>query len=113
MKHILTVLILLTSLLMAKPKFTDKQIAAMTPQYFSRNHTAPKLTGLKIYTDGGDRIYHVAIKADRNRSSEDLSFAVSALANMGQYAKKPFKKYVFHEHLGIQICGVELINSIN
>ena len=73
MKHILTVLIILTSILMAKPKFTDKQIAAMTPQYFSRNHTAPKLTGLKIYTDGGERIYHVEIKADRNRSSEDLS----------------------------------------
>jgi len=91
MKHILTVLILLTSLLMAKPKFTDKQIAAMTPQYFSRNHTAPKLTGLKIYTDGGERIYHVEIKADRNRSSEDLSFAVSALANMGQYAKNLLK----------------------
>jgi len=32
MKHILTVLILLSSILMAKPKFTDKQIAAMTPQ---------------------------------------------------------------------------------
>ena len=93
MKQLITFLIILTSFMVAKPKFTDKQIAAMTPQYFSRNHKAPKLVGLKIYMDNGQRIYHVEIKVDRNRSSEDLSFAVSALANMGQYAKKPFKKY--------------------
>ena len=84
----------MVSVTTAKPKFTDQQIAAMTPQYFKRNHSAPKLTGLKIYTQDGDRIYYIEIAADRNRSSEDLSFAVSALANMGQYAKKPFKKYI-------------------
>ena len=67
----------------------------MTPQYCKRNHSAPKLTGLKIYKDGGDRVYHIEIMADRNRSSDDLSFAVSALANMGQYEKKPFKKIEF------------------
>ena len=74
----------------------------MTPQYFKRNHSAPKLTGLKIYTKDGERIYHVEIAADRNRSSDDLSFAVSALANMGQYAKKPFKKYVVVMHYDVR-----------
>ena len=98
MKQFLTLLLVITSIAVAKPKFTDKQIAAMTPKYFTRNHKAPKLTGLKIYTDKGQRVYHIEIKADRNRSSEDLSFAVSALANMGQYAKKPFKKYVVVMH---------------
>ena len=63
----------------------------MTPQYFKRNHSAPKLTGLKIYTKDGERTYYVEILADRNRSSDDLSFAVSALANMGQYAKNHSK----------------------
>lgn len=82
------------TLAVAKPKFSDQQIAAMTPQYFKRNHSAPKLTGLKIYTDNGQRVYQVEIDVSRNRSNDDLSFAVSALANMGQYAKKPFKKYV-------------------
>ena len=82
------------TLIVAKPKFSDQQIAAMTPQYFKRNHSAPKLTGLKIYTDKGQRVYQVEINVSRNRSNDDLSFAVSALANMGQYAKKPFKKYV-------------------
>ena len=53
---------------------------------------------LKIYTDNGQRIYQVEIQVTRNRSNDDLSFAVSALANMGQYAKKPFKKYVVIMH---------------
>ena len=103
MKYLLILLMFTTSnFLFAKPKFTDQQIAAMTPQYFKRNHSAPKLTGLKIYTKDGARIYHVEIVADRNRSSDDLSFAVSALANMGQYAKKPFKKYVVVMHYDIR-----------
>ena len=103
MKYLLKLLMFTTSnFLFAKPKFTDQQIAAMTPQYFKRNHSAPKLTGLKIYTKDGARIYHVEIVADRNRSSDDLSFAVSALANMGQYAKKPFKKYVVVMHYDIR-----------
>ena len=102
MKYFLVLMVGFTSVLMAKPKFTDQQIAAMTPQYFKRNHSAPRLTGLKIYKDGGDRVYHVEIMADRNRSSDDLSFAVSALANMGQYAKKPLKKYVVVMHYNVR-----------
>ena len=99
MKYLLITLMFTSSnFLLAKPKFTDQQIAAMTPQYFKRNHSAPKLTGLKIYTDNGQRIYQVEIQVTRNRSNDDLSFAVSALANMGQYAKKPFKKYVVIMH---------------
>lgn len=102
MKYALTLIMGFTVLMAGKPKFTDQQIAAMTPQYFKRNHTAPKLTGLKIFKEGGDRIYQVEILADRNRSSDDLSFAVSALANMGQYAKKPFKKYVVVMHYDVR-----------
>ena len=102
MKYVFTFLIISSTLFAGKPKFTDQQIAAMTPQYFKRNHMAPKLTGLKIYREGGDRIYHIEILVDRNRSSDDLSFAVSALANMGQYAKKPFKKYVVVMHNNVR-----------
>ena len=94
MKYVTTIIMASLTLIVAKPKFSDQQIAAMTPQYFKRNHSAPKLTGLKIYTDNGQRVYQVEIDVSRNRSNDDLSFAVSALANMGQYAKKPFKKYV-------------------
>ncbi|MDP6338841.1 MAG: hypothetical protein QF842_00745 [Candidatus Marinimicrobia bacterium] len=111
MKQFLVILMVLSSMAAAKPKFTDKQIAAMTPQYFARNHKAPKLTGLKIYKEGGARIYHVEILADRNRSSDDLSFAVSALANMGQYAKKPFKKYVVVMRYDLRGKGTDICEA--
>ena len=102
MKYVFTLLIISSTLFAGKPKFTDQQIAAMTPQYFKRNHMAPKLTGLKIYREGGDRIYHIEILADRNRSTDDISIAVSSLANMGQYAKNPFKKYVVVMHNNVR-----------
>ena len=108
MKNIITCILSLVAILHAKPKFSDQQIAAMTPQYFKRNHSAPKLTGLKIYTENGDRIYYIEISANRNRSSEDLSFAVSALANMGQYAKKPFKKYVVVLNYNLRGQGADI-----
>jgi len=70
MKQLITFLIILTSFMVAKPKFTDKQIAAMTPQYFSRNHKAPKLVGLKIYMDNGQftsfQPYSCALKMQIN-----------------------------------------------
>lgn len=102
MKNVLIFILGFTILIAGKPTFTDQQIAAMTPQYFKRNHNAPKLTGLKIFKENGERIYQVEILVNRNRSSEDLSFAVSALANMGQYSKKPFKKYIVVMHYDVR-----------
>ena len=99
------------TLVHGKPKFTYQQIAAMTPQYFKRNHSAPQLTGLKIYTDNGQRVYQVEINVSRNRSNDDLSFAVSALANMGQYAKKPFKKYVVVMHSNVRGKTVDVCEA--
>ena len=95
MRYSIVFLFFISSILIAKPKFTDQQIAGMTPKYFKRNHTAPKLKGIKIYKEGNERIYYIEIIADRNRSSDDLSFAVSALANMGQYAKKPLSLSIY------------------
>ena len=99
------------TLVHGKPKFSDQQLAAMTHQYFKRNHSAPKLTGLKIYTDNGQRVYQVEIRVSRNRSNDDLSFAVSALANMGQYAKKPFKKYVVVMHSDVRGKTVDICEA--
>ena len=71
----------------AKPKFSDNQIIAMTPHYFERNHTSPELLGVNIYKSRQGRVYQIDIQVDRNRVNDDLSFAYSALTNMGQYAK--------------------------
>ena len=65
----------------------------MTPRYFQRNHTAPKLLGVNIYKTREGRVYQVDIMTDRNRTNEDMGFAYSALTNMGQYAKKKFNQF--------------------
>ena len=111
MKYVIIILLAFVTLVHGKPKLSDQQIAAMTPQYFKRNHSAPKLTGLKIYTDNGQRVYQVEIRVSRNRSNDDLSFAVSALANMGQYAKKPFKKYVVIMHSDVRGKTVDVCEA--
>ena len=111
MRYSIVFLLFISSVLIAKPKFTDQQIEGMTPKYFKRKHTAPKLKGLKSYKEGNERIYYIEIIADRNRSSEDLSFAVSALANMGQYAKKPFNKYVVVMHYNVRGKGVDICEA--
>ena len=111
MKYVITIIMAFVTLVHGKPKFSDQQIATMTPQYFKRNHSAPKLTGLKIYTDNGQRVYQVEIRVSRNRSNDDLSFAVSALANMGQYAKKPFKKYVVVMHSDVRGKTVDVCEA--
>ena len=111
MRYSIVFLFFISSILIAKPKFTDQQIAGMTPKYFKRNHTAPKLKGIKIYKEGNERIYYIEIIANRNRSSDDLSFAVSALANMGQYAKKPFNKYVVVMHYNVRGKSVDICEA--
>ena len=59
----------------------------MTPRYFQRNHTAPKLLGVNIYKTREGRVYQVDIMTDRNRTNEDMDFAYSALTNLGQYVR--------------------------
>ena len=81
MRKILPI-ILISAFATAGPKFSDDQLKAMTPHYFTRNHTAPKLLGVSIYKTRTGRVYRVDIKADRNRSNADLSFAYSALTTM-------------------------------
>ncbi len=92
------ILLLLPLLIFAKPKFNDADLKSMTPRYFHRNHSAPKLLGVNIYKTRQGRVYQVDIKVDRNRANEDLEFAYSALTNMGQYAKKQFNQFIVVIH---------------
>ena len=96
--RLLIIINLIPILFAAKPKFSDNQILAMTPHYFDRNHTSPELLGVNIYKTRQGRVYQVDIQVDRNRVNEDLSFAYSALTNMGQYAKKPIKQLIVVMH---------------
>ncbi len=90
--------LLLPGLLFPKPRFSDIQLKAMTPHYFARNHSAPELLGVNIYTSHKGRVFQVDIAVDRNRSNDDLGFAYTALTTMGEYAKKPFQQFIVVMH---------------
>lgn len=88
----------LPALLFPRPHFSDTQLKAMTPRYFARNHSAPELLGVAIYMSNKGRVFQVDIAVDRNRSSDDLGFAYTALTTMGQYARKPFHQFIVVMH---------------
>ena len=103
------IILLLPLLLFAKKKFNDEELKSMTPRYFQRNHSAPKLLGVNIYKTREGRVYQVDIMTDRNRTNEDMGFAYSALTNMGQYAKKKFNQFIVVMHSEVrgeppQVC---------
>ena len=50
------IILLLPLLLFAKQKFNDAELKSMTPRYFQRNHTAPKLLGVNIYKTREGRV---------------------------------------------------------
>lgn len=97
-----TLLFFFPLILLSAPKFDDNQLVAMTPRYFSRNHTAPKLLGVNIYQTRQGRVFQVEIMTDRNRKNDDLGFAYSALTNIGQYAVKKLDQLIVVIHSDIR-----------
>tara|TARA_B100000214_G_C23856660_1_gene576033 strand:- start:55 stop:441 length:387 start_codon:yes stop_codon:yes gene_type:complete len=79
---------------MAKPKFSDQQVAAMIPKYFARDHNSPKINRTRIYGEDGEKILHLNIAVNRNRYENQMEYALSAMASVCQYAKRPFDKFV-------------------
>ena len=101
--------LLIPLLIFAKPKFNDTELKSMTPRYFQRNHTAPKLLGVNIYKTREGRVYQVDIMTNRNRTNEDMGFAYSALSNLGQYARQKSTQFIVVMHSDVrgeppQVC---------
>ena len=84
-----------------RPKFSDQQIVAMTPQYFKRmrpetpHGKAPEFLGGNIYRHPQrGKVFQVDVRADRNQENEGLAFAFSAMLHLSRYFKKPPKLFV-------------------
>ena len=58
---IFAIFILLQSptLIEARPKFSDRQVAIMIPKYFARDHNAPLITRTRVYAEAGKKILHL------------------------------------------------------
>ena len=93
---IFAIFILLQSptIIEARPKFSDRQVAIMIPKYFARDHNAPLITRTRVYAEGGKKILHLNIDVNRNRFENQMEYALSAMASISQYASRPFDTFV-------------------
>ena len=91
---ILAILLQLQSVLNAKTKFSDRQVATMIPKYFARDHNAPQITKTRVYAEDGKKVLHLDIEVNRNRFENQMEYALSAMASVARYALRPFDKFV-------------------
>ena len=47
------ILICMVGFCNAKTKFSDRDVAAMIPKYFARDHNSPSITRTRIYGENG------------------------------------------------------------
>ena len=94
----ITIIITFMTICVAKPQFTDRQVAMMIPKYFARDHHSPPITRARIYGENGKKVFHLEIKVNRNRFEGEMEYTVAAMASICQYAKRPFDKFVVIMH---------------
>ena len=94
----ITIIITFMTICVAKPQFTDRQVAMMIPKYFARDHHSPPITRTRIYCENGKKVFHLEIKVNRNRFEDEMEYTVAAMASICQYAKRPFDKFVVIMH---------------
>ena len=82
----------------SKKRFTDRQIAAMIPKYFERDHNSPNIKRIRIYGKDEQKYLHLEIDVNRNRYSGEIDYTLSAMANICQYAKYPFDMFIVVMH---------------
>lgn len=80
----------------SRPRFSDQQIAGMTPQYFKRMSPEkdlgkpPECLGANIYRHPQrGKVFQVDVRIKRNLETEGLAFAFSAMLTLSQYFQKP------------------------
>ena len=95
----------------SKKHFTDQQIANMVPQYFNRDHNSPNITRIRIYGKENEKYLHLEIDVNRNRYLGEMDYTLFAMANITQYAKFPFDKFVVIMYPAIKSNEPELLEA--
>ena len=103
---------ILTNLYPASKKhFTDKQIANMIPNYFYREHNSPNIKRIRVYGKDNEKYLHMEIDVNRNRYQGETDFTLYAMADITQYAKIPFDKFVIIMYPAIKSEEPEMIKA--
>ena len=95
----------------SKKHFTDKQIANMIPNYFYREHNSPNIKRIRVYGKDNEKYLHMEIDVNRNRYQGETDFTLYAMADITQYAKIPFDKFVIIMYPAIKSEEPEMIKA--
>ena len=95
----------------SKKHFTDQQIANMIPNYFYREHNSPNIKRIRVYGKDNEKYLHIEIDVNRNRYQGETDFTLYAMADITQYAKIPFDKFVIIMHPAIKSEEPEMIKA--
>ena len=95
----------------SKKRFTDRQIAAMIPKYFDRDHNSPNIKRIRSYGKDEQKYLHLEIDVNRNRYLGELDYTLSAMANITQYAKYPFDEFIVVMHPVVRSEEPEALRS--
>ena len=95
----------------ARTKFTDREVAVMIPKYFARDHNAPLITRTRVYAEGGKKILHLNIDVNRNRFENQMEYALSAMASISQYAARPFDTFVLNMEPNSRNFDTEIVEA--
>ena len=95
----------------SKKHFTDKQIANMIPNYFYREHNSPNIKRIRVYGKDNEKYLHMEIDVNRNRYQGEADFTLYAMADITQYAKIPFDKFVIIMYPAIKSEEPEMIKA--
>ena len=95
----------------SKKHFTDKQIANMIPNYFYREHNSPNIKRIRVYGKDNEKYLHMEIDVNRNRNQGEADFTLYAMADITQYAKIPFDKFIIIMYPAIKSEDPEMIKA--
>ena len=95
----------------SKKHFTDKQIANMIPNYFYREHNSPNIKRIRVYGKDNEKYLHMEIDVNRNRYQGEADFTLYAMADITQYAKVPFDKFVIIMYPAIKSKEPEMLKA--
>ena len=81
------------------PQYGDTQIKSIIEEYFAGENDSPNLLGIQIFKDKKDRACQLDIETNPSNQETDMILSFRALARVGPYAKKPFRKFIVICHL--------------
>ena len=94
---IITIVLLILTVITAKPIYGDKQIYSLLKNQCGKITDFSEILGIHIYNDKKGKVLQMDIEVKTN-NNKNIIMAMQAMSQIGQYSKTPFHKFIIIEH---------------